>query len=235
MNSNFIRALPPTDDLKRAWQNKVATGVNGNNAIAGSGISVDNGPYGATISISDDPTSAYLPFQYMGDFDGNAEYFPNQIVRVRPDGVYLDITGNPLDIGSTADSGYETFPISPGLYICVNYVPPGFADETWVQDLAQYYPSGIIPWTVSTSVRWNSYNVYWPMYPEIPSQYTASVSVTAGSGQVGIVANQNFWNALPVGMRAMNMCLPNGTLATAYVMAYISGSVFQPEYLPYQP
>ena len=235
MNSNFIRALPPTDDLRRTWQNKVAAGVNGNNAVAGSGISVDNGPYGSTISIAQDPTEAYLPFQYMGDFDSNAEYFPNQIIRVRPDVTYYDIDGvTPLTIGSTADSGYPTFPISPGLYICTNYVPPGFADNVWLQDLATLYPSNVIPWTVATSVRWNDYNIYWPMFPEIPTQYTASVTVAAGGGSVGIVANQNFWNALPCGMRAMKTC-KNGAEETTYVMAYVSGSHFQPEYLPYNP
>jgi hypothetical protein len=230
MIQNRINPLPLTENKSSAWRNRVAGSLNAHNLIAGSGIRVDYTPQGAVISLN--KVDEHLPIKYVGDYNSDMEYYPNQIVRVRPDKVYLDITGTPLDIGSTADSGYETFPISPGLFICVGYIPPGNCDETWFSNyIVPAYPGGV-PYDVIQSTRWNSYNVYWPQYPEIPTSYTASVTVYSNSQ---ITANNTFWNALPIGMRAMNMCLPNGTLATAYVMAYISGSAFLPEYLPYQP
>ncbi len=224
MQYNRIRKLPLTENGKNAWQNSVATIINANNIIAGDNIGIEYGPNGATISVdSVDDTPTY---QYMGDFDSASAYYPNQIVRVRPDTIYYDINGNPIDLGSTADSGYETFPISPGLYICTAYVPPFHCDETWFNTIiAPLYPDNSTPLTYVQGTRWDSYNIYYPMYPEIPLQYTASVIV---GGSYNIVANQSFWNALPIGMREMKSCAQ-----TIYVMAYVSGSSFQTEYLPY--
>ena len=230
MIRSYIVQSPLTENKRGAWKNKVADNINSNRPIAGNGISVDYTADGAVIStiIVDEN----LPMNYVGNYDITREYFPNQIVRVQPNQTYYDITGAPLDMGSTADSGYETFPISPGLFICVNYVPPGYNDETWFDTaITPMYPSGV-PISVVKSTRWNTYNVYWPMYPEIPTSATASVTV--GSGNYGVVANQNFWNAMPCGMKAMTSCKDNIT-STTYVMACDSDAICLPEYYPYQP
>ena len=227
---NNVRQLPLTENGKNAWQNKVAKTINSSNVFAGDNIDIDYGPYGATISVTGVDDTPLL--QYMGDFDSGSAYYPNQIVRVRPDIIYHDISGAPLVTGTTDVSGYETFPITPGLYVCVAYMPPALCDETWFDEsIVPQFEDKSIPISIVAGTRWNSYNVYWPQYPECPLIYTASVTVNGG---YNIVANQCFWNALPVGMRAMTSCT-NGITQTMWVPSYVSGSQFLEEYLPYQP
>ena len=228
-----INALPLTENKSSAWRNKVAGSLNAQRVIAGPGIRVDYTLQGLVVSL--DVVNDSLPIKYTGDFNQKYEYFPNQIVRVRPDQTYYDLDGiTPLQIGSTADGGYETFPITPGLYICTNYVPPFNCEENWLNNvIAPLYPDGV-PFETIQSTRWNDYNIYWPMYPEIPTKYTASIVVTAGNRVTNIKANQNFWNAMPCGMREMKTCA-NGVNKVTYITSFVSGSVFLPEYLPYNP
>jgi hypothetical protein len=229
MIANTVRPLPLTDNKENAWKNRIASSVNSSNIIEGSGISVNYSPYGTTIKMAG--VDENFPLMWMGDFDIEAEYFPNMIVRVRPDVNYYDIADGVIPMGSTDTTGYATVPISPGLFICVGYVPAGACDSDWFNyTMAAQYPDGI-PMSIVNGTRFYDYNVYYPVYPEIPSQYTSSVVY----GAYGLVANQTYWQAMPAGMKAVNMCLPDGTLGTTYVIAYTSGSAFLTEYLPHNP
>src|ERR1035441_1285991 len=230
MISNTIKALPLTGNKQGAWKNKVANSINSSNVIGGDGIRIEYGPNGAVVSL--DVIDESRPVTYVGDFDMNREYFVNQMVRVRPDVQYMEITNTPLTSSTTDVPGIETFPITPGLYICTSYVPPGACDETWFDTVATpLYPNGV-PFSVVQGTRWNTYNVYWPQYPECPSQYTASVVTSEG---YNIIANKCFWNAMPVGLRLVQGDCNNGVTSNLWVAGYEVGKQFLPEYLPYQP
>ena len=231
MALNKIRTLPLTEDRRNAWRNKVSSTINASGIVAGNGIGVEQGPDGVILSL--DVINDTLPFRYAGDFDTNQQYFPNQIVRVSPNKTYSQPYGAPLSgsipFGSTAISGSSVTPISIGLFICVNYVPPASCNEAWLASSVSGLYSDGLPFTVVQSARYYAANVYYPVYPEIPSAYTSSYTIF--NGRNNIVANQTFWQALPMGAMTMINC--NGL--TEYVMAFQSGSVFQTGYLPFNP
>jgi hypothetical protein len=87
--------------------------------------------------------------------------------------------------------------LCPGLFLCINAVP--------------------------ASASRNSYNVYYPVYPTIPSSSVRTVS--------GSLANQTFWQPLSP-QKKMTICI-DGTSVVAYVNCVISGSTFDPTQLPY--
>lgn len=200
MINNHIRALPLTEQKASSWKNKVAGSINANNVIAGSGIRIDYGPNGAEISL--DVVNETAPLRYMGDFDINAEYYPNMMVRVRSDQTYLDITGNPLPFGSFNPASEAIPPIATGLFICVNYVPPGPCDENWLTTVvAPMYPQGV-PFNLVQGTRFYAANIYYPVYPEMPLSYTSSYAVLSGNST--IIENNTFWNFLGGGGGAGN-------------------------------
>jgi hypothetical protein len=168
---------------------------------------------------------------WRGNFDEFAEYRVNDIVRVFPNIPYVDVTdGQLLEIGSTSDNGFDYAPLSLGLFVCVQYVPPSFANEQYFYDSIVPVYDTVIPYEYQTGIRWDTYNYYYPMYPEIPSSFTGSVD--SGYGFT-IATNQTFWQALSP-MVAVNACATNAT-KVYYIAAIESGSAFKPIYLPYSP
>jgi len=109
-----------------------------------------------------------------------------------------------VDANTTYTASFEvpsgsTVPaLCPGLFLCLINVPG------------------------SGSGR-NSLNVYYPIYPTIPSSSVVTVS--------GSLANQTFWQPLSP-QKKMNVCI-DGQPVVAYVNCVLSGSVFSSSQLPY--
>ena len=104
------------------------------------------------ISLPDDINSEALVWR--GDFDENAEYYPNDVIRVVPNVNYVDVTdGQLLEIGSTSDDGFDYAPLSLGLFVCVQHVPPSFANEEYFYSTVVANFSDTIPYTYT---KWNS-------------------------------------------------------------------------------
>jgi len=225
-----IRRLPITENKQNAWANKIGGSVNANSIIQGSGIIVDYSPYGTTISV--DPSNEPYAIVYRGEFDINQEYYPNQIVRVTYGHTQINQNNVPLPYGNTSEYSSSLIPLNPGLFICTQYVPPATATQAWLGIAQGYLPGGSIPASMPYGIRFYQYNVYYPIYPEIPLQFTSSVKIYDGVNS--IVANQTYWNALPFGTIALNSCL-NNEKTPIFVQGFISGSNFDQRYLPYTP
>ena len=170
------------------------------------------------------------PVHIGEDYDEFAEYYPNDVVRVIPNIDYVDVTtGEVIEIGSTAESGYGYAPLSLGLFVCVQHVPASWANEEYfTSEVVPMFPD-VIPYTFQNGIRWESYNNYYPMYPEIPTKFTQSVD--SGYGFT-ITANQTFWQAMPFGTMPLQIC-SNGSTKKFFVVGAESGSAFKTEYLPY--
>ncbi len=225
-----MRQLPITHRKENAWKNTVASSINSNRIIEGDGISVNYSPYGTNIKldvIDDNPILVWA-----GDFDINKEYYPNQVVRVNVNTrYYVSNSADIIPFGSTNDYGYETTPISPGLFVCNAYIPAGACTSDWFFFYVAPQYNNSVPFEVINGVRWYDLNVYYPIYPPIPTEHTSSVIVT---GNNAVVANSNFWTAMPMGSISTNIC-HNDRMGTFYMVGEESGSSFKTMYLPYQP
>lgn len=225
-----LRPVPISDNPHSSWQNLIQKTVQSQNLVAGSGLKVSSA-MGEYTKISLPPDVDFEHLVWRGDFDEFAEYQVNDVVRLSANKKYIDIvTGIDLEIGSTSETGYTSIPISIGLFVCVNHVPPAWANEYYFEnDVLTTFPD-TIPYSWQDGIRWDTYNIYYPIYPEIPSQYTSSVD--SGYGFT-IKANQTFWNAMPFGCMPMKVC-QDGIAKTFYVIGEQSGSVYLPEYIPYE-
>lgn len=226
-----IRPVTIASDNQSAWQNIVQKTVQSQQVVAGNGLRVSTGdPNFTRLSVPNDFDTVKMVWK--GNYDEFAAYNVNDVVRLNPNEKYLDVTtGEPLEIGSTSDEGHDYAPLSLGLFICVAYVPPAYANETFFSDtVAASFPE-TVPYTYQNGIRWESLNNYYPMYPEIPTSFTSSVDTGYG---FTVVANQTFWQAMPFGTIPANIC-QNGYAKTYYIVGAESGSVFRTEYLPYSP
>jgi hypothetical protein len=223
---NNVRQLPLSENKVRTWQNKVASSLNAHNIIEGDGINIDYTPEGAIVSLDtiDDKHSSV----YVGDFDINKEYFYNQIVTVNINSNFINYQNNSISFGVTSTYSGSVCPINPGLYICTAYVPPSYANSTWLNTyIVPQYPAGTsLPFEIVNATRFYEANIYYPIYPIIPTQYTASIMVNGGAN--AIMANQNYWQPL-VPSVPMQLCI-NGQQQTFYVNGQLSGS-FDKRYL----
>lgn len=210
------------------WGNTVVKSINQNNIYAGdNNIKIVKTSTGTSISLTPQYNAERLIWK--GDFDIDAEYFPNDVVRVNPDNTYFNSGSmQNLQMDSTNITGYDECPITPGLYVCMQYVPPAYSDETLLNTLLPQY-GGTIPYDIAYTFRLYDYNIYYPIYPEISSSATSSVATSFG---FNIIANTNYWQALTPSIK-MNACVA-GTNTTMFIGGFLSGSSFASEYLPYQ-
>lgn len=223
-----LRPVPLSENPHSSWQNLIQKTVQSNTPIAGSGLRAQVMGDFTRISVPNDIDFERLVWR--GDFDEFAEYFPNDVVRVSPNVDYVDVTtGESLIIGSTSDTGHPYAPLSLGLFVCVQHVPASWANEEYFYGSVVASFPDTIPYTYQNGIRWDSYNYYYPMYPEIPTNFTSSVDIGYG---FPVIANQTFWQAMPFGTMPMRAC-QNGVAKTFYIVGAESGSMFLPEYLPY--
>jgi len=223
----FIRPRPPYH-YEDAWGNQVATEVNNRNLVAGSGISIVKGLGGTHISLTNqlDP----IKLNYAGIYNFSSSYNPNDVVMVDPTQTYWDQNGEviPICSGSSA-SGLP--PICGGLFVCTRFVPPYGYDQTYLTSSIQtaYTTAGqSIVGEFADTFRQYDFNVYYPIYPLIP---TSSLTTATQSTWV-VTANINFWAPLSPMFLSVT-CNPDGTIAQAYINGVISGSVFNLAQLPY--
>ena len=177
---------------------------------------------------------------WRGNYDTSSAYHPNDVVRVIPDVKYYNEAGMEIPIGNTSTDIGGLIPISLGLFVCTQYVPPAWANDIYFTDkIAPQFLNPdtgdySIPYHIRKGIRWYSHNVYYPIYPEIPSSYTGSIEAVIDGKDYNfkIDYNQTYWQAMPVGMSSMNVCR-NGISETWYIMGHQSGSLFQAGYVPY--
>lgn len=227
--ANYIRPSAYTDNPVTNWANNVQKVVNSNNVIAGNGLYINNrGSAGTSIVAA--PQYEINHLTYRGTYDIDTEYKVNDVVFVDPNKTYYDSgSSKTLNIDSSYISGYSVAPICAGLFVCTQYVPPSFANTTYLEtQLAPIYNS-VYPYNVQTGIRYNSYNVYYPVYPTIATSQTSSILTTYG---YNITANDTFWAPLNPMIR-MQTCT-NGVNATTYIGGIVSGSSFNSSYLPYK-
>ena len=223
--STNIRPVAVTTDPITGWAKSIQNQHNANNLVAGSNVIFNRGSNHTNISVDLGPEIEHLV--YRGDFDITAEYKVNDVVRVFPTTQYYDSGSKKnLEIDTTATDGYTHCPITPGLYVCVTYVPPSYADTSYLDSINYQFTT--IPYELQNGIRFYDKNVYYPIYPEIPSQYTSSVDTGYG---FQITANNTFWRALSP-MLKMQSCVNNET-QTMYIGGIVSGSLFKTSYLPY--
>jgi hypothetical protein len=225
--SYYIRPVPPVD-YTDAWGSNVGQTLNNSQLRGGAGIVIKKGANGTHISLVNDLSDVAL--NYAGVYNFSQSYQPNDIVYVDPLQTYYDQNNAviPICSGSSA-SGLPA--ICAGLFVCVQYVPAYGVDYNMLVTYVEpsYTGSGqAITGEMADTYRQYSYNVYWPVYPLIPSSSLTSVS--QGSWQ--ITANQNFWAPLSPMFRS-ETCQADGTFQGAFVNGVISGSVFDLTQLPY--
>lgn len=225
-----IRPVPITENQHSSWQNLIQKTIQAQNVVAGSGVDIASRT-GDFTKISLTPEVDFNRMVWQGDFDITKEYQINDVVRVVPNVLYINPeTGDDVQIGSTSETGHEEIPMSLGLFVCVAHVPPSWANQDYFDsNVAPAFPD-VVPYNWQQGIRWTDFNVYYPVYPEIPSNFTSSVDV----GGFNIIANNTFWQAMPFGTMVMKAC-QNGVAKTFYVVGAESGSAFLPDYLPYSP
>ena len=226
-----LRPVTLSENPASSWQNLIQRTIQSQNVIAGNGLvrSLSGGDF-TQLSLASEANVNHMI--YRGTYDPNLEYFVNDVVRVLPDKHYIDPKDHAqIPIGSTDIVSSSKCPMSMGLFVCVKHVPPGWAtpDYFFSQVLASFPET--VPYNWIDGTRWTDHNVYYPLYPEIPTQYTSSVHVNGGSGGFDITANDTFWNAMPFGTITMKACI-DGVTYDFYVLGNKSGSLFQEAYLP---
>lgn len=226
MGFNPIRSLPITHNPENAWKNTVARALGAHNAIEGAGVAINYGPYGQTIKS--EYVGEQYPVLYAGDYDFFQEYFPNEIVTVTQEILHTDIYDELIPFGNTSDDSFGVTPICPGTYICTAYVPPAACDEYYLNTFIAPQYGGQVPFDAVNSTRFIDYNIYYPIYPVIPTQYTASIVTPSG---YAVVANQTFWTPLAATIK-QTLC-KDGVQTDIYVYAQLPSSSFEDMYLPY--
>lgn len=229
--NNFTRPVPLTEKPTSGFINNVSRASNARHVIGGDGVNVSHGPHGTTVHAVQPLQPSYMI--WAGDFDITASYYPGQVVRVQPNVDYYNSANFLIPKGTTDVSGFTDengdgiIPIAVGLFVCKKQIGPGWLDDTFIETkiLPQFanLPDGYVK-----SGRWFEFNVYYPIYPEIPKSFATVTAVHGNS----ITANDVFWEALPMGAYTHKACIA-GNQVTTFDLMVVSGSVFQNEYLPF--
>jgi len=217
----------PLDLGHNAWMNNFSREINNKKLLAGPGVNITQGNDGTTISVPGDNRKDNLTYQGLYNFSNS--YSPLDLVSVDPTLVYMDENNQTIPFIYTASYYSGSLPpIAGGLYVCCAYIPPITATSgsfiTSIGPLINISGS----FDAANSYRWYDYNVYYPIYPQIPTG--SQQLVVDGSGYT-ILANNTFWTALSP-MSVVNIC-NNAGVNTMYLSGIVSGSVFSASQLPY--
>jgi hypothetical protein len=221
-----MRPNPPVD-YSDAWYTKAGNAINQSNLKAGQGLRINKSHGGTTIALVSDMDQETM--YYAGAWNITQSYAIGDVVYVDPLQTYSDQNGNPLPVctGSSADG---LPPLCAGLFICTRPVPAlGYDENMLVNYVAPAYADAgqIINSTTADTYRFYEANVYWPIYPTIP---TGSITTASLSGY-DVTANINFWAPLSP-MTLIHICA-NNTNTPTYINGVVSGSVFDMNLLPY--
>ena len=223
-----ILAPYPLSGADATRLNNLTARTNENNLVAGPGINVRKTSHGTVISSISDDRKDNMTNQ--GLYDVTQEYFVNDVVWVDPNqGPYLNFDGQPLPLcsGSSSTGGP---PLGCGAYVCILYVAPSIATSSYyVDNVLPTIESGSSGFDTANQYRWNEYNVYYPIYPAIP---TSSLAVANDEAAGNIQANANYWAPLNP-MFLSTTCQADGTFSNAFISGVLSGSSFNLDQLPY--
>lgn len=135
-----------TQTAINAWLNKAWNTMKATRATGGRGVRVAQSNDGFSLGLS----SEQIPFMsYAGDFEPNAGYSINEVVRVTTSASYVETTG-----------GQSTTKWShPGIYICVRDVPMNVS-------AAQFSTAPTYVYRYVQALARDTGVVYAPIYPE---------------------------------------------------------------------
>jgi len=224
---SFNRPLIPYwyDD---AHQSQVIDSANDNNLIAGRGITLTKTTFGTTIHAKQ--TGAQSALNWRGTYNYSSSYAVNDVVFVDPNVTCSDQNGSVIPMFSP--SGSATIPLCPGVFVCSFAIPPiGVDSDLLVDSVAPTYEAAgqQITDDFANGFRHYDLNVYYPVYPLIPSSSATYVTESRWS----TIANNTFWAPLAP-MFSSSLCQVDGSLVVYWVNGIQSGSVFQYQ-LPYTP
>ena len=228
-----IRPYPPVD-YTDAWSSNVGQAINSSQLRVGDGLTLRRDSSGTIISLDSDMDPYAM--NYVGVYSFTQSYAINDVVFVDPTKTYWDETNSILPICS-GSSSTGLPPICGGLFICVQPVAPYGYDQTYLTGSIQQAYANVdqqINSNLANTFRWYDYNCYYPIYPTIPSGSLTSVAVSVGGNTCEITANQTYWAPLSP-MLLIQMCGANGNITNTYINGIMSGSVYNPDFLPYSP
>ena len=223
-------------DTTDAYLKNFAETVNSHTLHAGRGINITKGSNGIMIhSKADFNKIGYM--NYRGTYDTASQYFPYDVVFVDPNITYysyVDAGISCVAVPYEATASYSRPPICAGLFICCNVIP-------YVSQSYGLFTSSVLPAysnvnrtvdnLMADTYRHYQYNVYYPVYPTIPSASTNWKAVSGSSGNYLTVANQTFWMPLTPYLPA-RFCY-NNVETTMFLAGIVSGSSFDSSKLPY--
>lgn len=220
----FIRPAPPYEYVDSHYE-RMGQAINVNGLKAGKGLQLTKGSDGTTISVTDEINRDHLTF--AGTYTFEAAYRVGDVVFVDPNVTILNESSSAIPMDIPSGSSYEKPALVGGLFVCIKDVPNVNMDEVFLLSQLSLYPT--IPDDLADSYRHYELNVYYPIYPSIPTSSTQWVD----TGDYFTVANQNYWQALSP-MLVSKMCVGNEE-KTVYINGIISGSTFDMTKLPYAP
>ena len=219
---NYLqRPQVPQDDPNSSLFTSMANTMNQNSMGMGGNVGQYGSSAGSTMTI---PLSQ-LPnrMNYVGVYNENTAYNINDVVFVDPNmGTY--------SASFYGSSSYGSASLCPGLFVALRAVPPITQDSSYfLSTVATAYASAGVPLTsmVANAYQWIEYNVYYPIYPPIPTSYISNV--TDGSGYK-ITCNLQYWAPL-MPMINVSIC-SNNVILNSWIGGCVSGS-FNSSNLPH--
>lgn len=227
-----IRPFPLNDNLD-GFLSKVGSTINNSTLYAGKGIQITRHNNGHLIAVRPEYSSEKLVF--AGEFDTKKEYFVNDVVSVNGCNTYYDGLGtgsaNIIPYYKDYPTGYTGSYARPylaaGLFVCIKYVPAVNMDSTMLINTVLPSINGTIDKVFAEQYRHNDLNIYYPIFPVIPSG--SQIQVAEETWEV--TANDTFWMPL-VPYIPTTFCV-NGENTTTLVAAYNSTLTFDISKLPY--
>lgn len=230
-----IRPFAPVE-YTDAYYMALGQAVNSHNLNAGKGITIRQGTGGLIVQST--PIDNNVDnLHYRGTYDTASSYNVNDIVFVDPNITYYNGTttsGSSTLLPWEATASYAKPPICAGLFVCVNYVPDNASTYgVLTQSVLPAYAglSGLMKNDIADTFRHYQYNVYYPVYPTIPTSSRGWLNQSSGSMAWTTVANQTYWMPLTPYLPA-RFCYNNAE-TIMFLAGIVSGSTFDITKLPY--
>ena len=112
---DHIPSNPITQKNTSQWTNDAAGVINAAKTVQSQDFRITKTSHGTKIALKGRHKFIYEA-QYRGEYDANAHYGVNDIVRVLPDEVYPDINGD--EVGAME-----------GIWICVSNIPDAYVSN----------------------------------------------------------------------------------------------------------
>ena len=227
----YIRERPLTNTPDSSFRNKITNQVNDNNLTSDNTLVVSKYTGGTHISLPNDIDIDRMTWR--GEFNISQSYTVNDVVFVSPNTVYKNYNEATIEFGSTATADYTITPMALGSFVCVKNVPEGIWTSQYIESTIKPMYNGRVPYEIAQNYRSYDHNIFYPIFPTIPT--TDQIEVEVFNGAASITANNTYWISL-TGLSPIPMKVCAGTPRvekTYYIMGFESGSAFLPEYLPY--